>query len=179
MNILTHLYTYEQAERSIKAPQTHRRTTTAHQFTPKYCAVDNLINKRKFSPNSGERHDPNKYSPDSFTRQFALVFPFIYVRVDAFMGYRCNGRYIGIGQGRCIHGHCIYTWTNIHNLCNHICIYTDTYVYQYIIPRRVITIYTRGKILQNLKPLCVCARARVCGRACVRGGNCEQIMNKM
>ena len=92
------------------------------------------------------------------------------------MGYRCNGGYIGIGQGRCIHGHCIYTWTHIHNLCNHICIYTDTYVYQYIIPRRVITIYTRGKILQNLKPLRVCARARA--RAGVRAGAGE-IVNKL
>ena len=92
------------------------------------------------------------------------------------MGYRCNGGYIGIGQGRCIHGHCIYTWTNIHNLCNHICIYTDTYVYQYIIPRRVITIYTRGKILQNLKPLRVCARARA--RAGVRACAGE-IVNKL
>lgn len=53
------------------------------------------------------------------------------------------------------------------DLCNHICIYTDTYVYQCIIPRRVITIHTWGKILQNLKPLRVCARARRV-RACVR-----------
>ena len=156
---------------------THRRTTTAHQFTPKYCAVDNLINKRKFSPNSGERHDPNKYSPDSFVRQFALVFPFIYVRVDAFMGYRCNGGYIGIGQGRCIHGHCIYTWTHTRDLCNHICIYTDTYVYQYIIPRRVITTYIpRGKILQNLKPLRVCACARARAGVCACAG---EIVNKL
>ena len=34
-NILTHLYTYGQAERSTKALLTHRRTTTAHQFTSK------------------------------------------------------------------------------------------------------------------------------------------------
>lgn len=176
MNILTHLYTYEQAERSIKAPQTHRRTTTAHQFTPKYCAVDSLVNKRKFSPNSSASHDPNKYSPDSFVRLFALVFPFIYVRVDAFMGYRRNGGYIGIGYGRCIHGHYIYAWTHIHNLCNHICIYTDTYVYQYMIPRRVITIYTRGKILQNLKPLRARARARARAGVCACAG---EIVNKL
>ena len=93
------------------------------------------------------------------------------------MGYRRNGGYIGIGQGRCIHGHCIYTWTNIHNLCNHICIYTDTYVYQYIIPRRVIAIYTpRGKILQNLKPLRVCARAGVRAGVCAYAG---EIVNKL
>ena len=93
------------------------------------------------------------------------------------MGYRCNGGYIGIGQGRCIHGHCIYTWTNIHNLCNHICIYTDTYVYQYIIPRRVITTYIpRGKILQNLKPLRVCARARARAGVCAYAG---EIVNKL
>lgn len=92
------------------------------------------------------------------------------------MGYRRNGGYIGIGQGRCIHGHCIYTWTHIHNLCNHICIYTDTYVYQYMIPRRVITIYTRGKILQNLKPLRACARARARARVCACAG---EIVNKL
>ena len=57
-------------------------------------------------------------------------------------------------------------WMHIHNLCNHDNIYTDTYVYQYMIPRRVITIYTRGKILRNLKPLG--ARARTRARACVR-----------
>ena len=180
MNILTHLCTYGQAERSTKALLTHRRTTAAHQFTPKQRAVDSLVNKRKFSPNSSASHDPNKHSPDSFTRQFALVFPFVYVCVDAFMGYRCNSGYIGIGYGRCIHGRCIYTWIHTRDLCNHDNIYTDTYVYQYIIPRRVIAIYTpRGKILQNLKPLRVCARGRVRGRVCVRGGNYEQTVNKM
>ena len=70
-------------------------------------------------------------------------------------------------------------WTHIHNLCNHICIYTDTYVYQYMIPRRVITTHTWGKILQNLKPLRACVCACAYGRVCVRGGNCEQIVNKL
>ena len=72
-------------------------------------------------------------------------------------------------------------WTHIRDLCNHDNIYTDTYVYQYIIPRCVITIYTWGKILQNLKPLRARACAGVCvrGRVRVRGGNCEQIMNKI
>ena len=76
-----------------------------------------------------------------------------------------------------IHGHCIYTWMHTRDLCNHICIYTDTYVYQYIIPRRVIAIYTpRGKILQNLKPLhaCACARARAGVCACA-----GEIVNKL
>ena len=90
---INHLYIYGQAERSTKALLTHRRTTTAHQFTPKYCAVDSLVNKRKFSLNSGERHDPNKYSPNSFTRQITFVFPFIYVCVDIFMGI---GTMVGI-----------------------------------------------------------------------------------
>ena len=71
-------------------------------------------------------------------------------------------------------------WTHIHNLCNRDNIYTDTYVHQYMIPRRVITTYTWGKILQNLTPnACVCAGAGACGRVCVRGGNCEQNMNKI
>lgn len=66
-------------------------------------------------------------------------------------------------------------WTHTRDLCNHICIYTDTYVYQYIIPRRVITTYIpRGKILQNLKPL----RARARARAGVRAGAGE-IVNKL
>ena len=142
--------------------------------------IVSLINKRKFSPNSSARHDPNKYSPDSFACQFAFVFSFIYVRVDIFMGHGCNGGYIDIEQRRYIHGHCIYTWTHTHNLCNHICIYTDTYVYRYMIPRRVITIYTPGENSAKLKALtCVRARARACARACGRGGNCEQIMNKI
>ena len=69
-------------------------------------------------------------------------------------------------------------WTHIHNLCNHDNIYTDTYVYQYMIPRRVITIYTRGKILQNLKPLRARARARarVCAGVCACVG---EIVNKL
>ena len=69
-------------------------------------------------------------------------------------------------------------WTHIHNLCNHDNIYTDTYVYQYMIPRRVITIYTRGKILQNLKPLRARARARagVCAGVCAGAG---EIVNKL
>ena len=92
------------------------------------------------------------------------------------MGYRRNGGYIGIGQGRCIHEHCIYTWTHTRDLCNHICIYTDTYVYQYMIPRRVITIYTRGKILQNLKPLRACARAQARAGVCACAG---EIVNKL
>lgn len=37
-----------------------------------------------------------KYSPDSFARQFALDSSFIYGRVDAFMGHRRNGGYVGI-----------------------------------------------------------------------------------
>ena len=98
-------------------------------------------------------------------------------------GHKHNGGYIGIGQGRCIHGHCIYTWTHTRDLCNHDNIYTDTCVHQCIIPRRVITIYTRGKILQNLKPLRARARVRVraCvrGRVCAREENCEQIVNKL
>ena len=72
-------------------------------------------------------------------------------------------------------------WMHTRNLCNDDDIYTDTYVHQYMIPRRVITTYTWGKILQNLKPLRACVRVRVwaCVRVCVRGGNCEQIMNKI
>ena len=58
-------------------------------------------------------------------------------------------------------------WTHIHNLCNHDNIYTDTYVHQYMIPRRVITTYTWGEILQNLKPLR--ARVRVRARMRARG----------
>ena len=67
-------------------------------------------------------------------------------------------------------------WTHIHNLCNHDNIYTDTCVYQCMIPRRVITTYTWGKILQNLKPLRVCARARARAGVCVRAG---EIVNKI
>ena len=67
-------------------------------------------------------------------------------------------------------------WTHTRDLCNHICIYTDTYVYQYMIPRRVITIYTRGKILQNLKPLRACARARARAGVCACAG---EIVNKL
>ena len=65
-------------------------------------------------------------------------------------------------------------WTHIHNLCNHDNIYTDTYVYQYMMPRRVITTHTWGKILQNLKPLRVCARARA--GVCAYAG---EIVNKL
>ena len=108
-------------------------------------------------------------------RLFALVFPFIYVCVDAFMGCRCNDGYIDIGQGRCIHGHCIYTWTHTRDLCNHICIYTDTYVYQYIIPRRVITIIYPGENSAKSKALtCACARARA--GVCAYAG---EIVNKL
>ena len=67
-------------------------------------------------------------------------------------------------------------WTHIHNLCNHDNIYTDTYVHQYMIPRRVITTHTWGKILQNLKPLRVCARARAHAGVCACAG---EIMNKL
>lgn len=96
------------------------------------------------------------------------------------MEHGCNGGYIGIKHEQCIHGHCIYTWTHIRNLCNHDNIYTDTYVYQYMIPRRVITTYIWwGKIPQNLKRLRLCARARAHRRVCGRGGNCEQTVNKM
>ena len=96
------------------------------------------------------------------------------------MGHGCNGGYIGIGYGRCIHGHCIYTWTHTRDLCNHDNIYTDTYVHQYMIPRRVITIYTPGENSAKSKALtCVRACAGACGRVCVRGGNCEQIVNKL
>ena len=70
-------------------------------------------------------------------------------------------------------------WMHTRDLCNHDNIYTDTYVHQYMIPRRVITTYTWGKILQNLKPLRACARARACGRVCAREENCEQIVNKL
>ena len=52
-------------------------------------------------------------------------------------------------------------WTHIHNLCNHDNIYTDTYVYQYIIPRRVIAIYTPGENSAKSNPEYVCARAGV------------------
>ena len=45
-----------------------------------------------------------------------------------------------------------------------------------MIPRRVITTYTRGKILQNLKPLRVCARARARVGACVYA---REIVNKL
>ena len=65
-------------------------------------------------------------------------------------------------------------WMHTRNLCNHDNIYTDTYVHQYMIPRRIITTYTWGKILQNLKPLRVCARARA--SVCAYAG---EIMNKM
>lgn len=93
------------------------------------------------------------------------------------MGYRCNGGYIGIGYGRCIHGHCIYTWTHTRDLCNHICIYTDTYVYQYMIPRRVITIYTRGENSAKSKALtCVRARARARAGVCAYA---REIVNKL
>ena len=65
-------------------------------------------------------------------------------------------------------------WTHIHNLCNHDNIYTDTYVYQYIIPRRVIAIYTpRGENSAKLKVL-TCARARAGVCACAR-----EIVNKI
>ena len=67
-------------------------------------------------------------------------------------------------------------WTHIPNPCNHDNIYTDTYVYQYMIPRRVITIYTRGKILQNLKPLRACARAQARAGVCACAG---EIVNKL
>ena len=67
-------------------------------------------------------------------------------------------------------------WTHTRDLCNHICIYTDTYVYQYMIPRRVITTYTWGKILQNLKPLRVCACTRVRAGVCAYAG---EIVNKL
>ena len=67
-------------------------------------------------------------------------------------------------------------WTHIHNLCNHDNIYTDTYVHQYMIPRRVITTYTWGKILQNLKPLRMRACARVHAGVCACAG---EIVNKM
>ena len=67
-------------------------------------------------------------------------------------------------------------WTHIHNPCNHDNIYTDTYVRQYMIPRRVITTHTRGQILQNLKPLRVCACARVRAGVCARA---REIVNKI
>ena len=70
-------------------------------------------------------------------------------------------------------------WTHTRDLCNHICIYTDTYVYQYIIPRRVITIYTPpGENSAKLKALtCVRGRVRACARACVRARG--EIVNKL
>ena len=69
-------------------------------------------------------------------------------------------------------------WMHTRDLCNHICIYTDTYVYQYMIPRRVIAIYTpRGKILQNLTPnTCVRVRARARAGVCARA---RKIVNKL
>lgn len=45
-----------------------------------------------------------------------------------------------------------------------------------MMPRRVITIYTRGKILQNLKPLRVCVRARARAGVCAHAG---EIVNKL
>ena len=54
------------------------------------------------------------------------------------------------------------------DLCNHICIYTDTYVYQYMIPRRVIAIIYPGENSAKSNPKYVRARAGVRVRACVR-----------
>ena len=69
-------------------------------------------------------------------------------------------------------------WTHIHNLCNHDNIYTDTYVHQCIIPRRVIAIYTPGENSAKSKALtCACGRARA--RVCAHGGNYEQNVNKL
>ena len=71
-------------------------------------------------------------------------------------------------------------WTHIHNLCNHDNIYTDTYVHQYMIPRRVITTYTPGENFAKSKAFtCVRARACACRRVRVRAGNCEQTVNKL
>ena len=68
-------------------------------------------------------------------------------------------------------------WIHIHNLCNHDNIYTDTYVHQCMIPRRVITIYTPGENFAKSK-----AFTRACARARVRAGVCAcagEIVNKL
>ena len=66
-------------------------------------------------------------------------------------------------------------WTHIHNLCNHDNIYTDTYVHQYMIPRRVITIIYPGENSAKSKALtCACARARAGVCACA-----GEIVNKL
>ena len=71
-------------------------------------------------------------------------------------------------------------WTHTRDLCNHDNIYTDTYVHQCIIPRRVITIYTRGENSAKSKAFArVYACAGACGRVCAHVGNYEQIMNKL
>ena len=55
---------------------------------------------------------------------------------------------------------------------------TDTYVHQYMTPRRVITIYTWGGNSANPKALTY-VRGRVQARVRVREKNCEQKMNKL
>ena len=68
-------------------------------------------------------------------------------------------------------------WTHIHNLCNHDNIYTDTYVHQYMIPRRVITTYTPGENSAKSKAFtCVRARARARAGVCACAG---EIVNKL
>ena len=68
-------------------------------------------------------------------------------------------------------------WMHTRNLCNHDNIYTDTYVHQYMIPRRVIAIIYPGENSAKSKALtCACA----CGR--VRAGVCacaREIVNKL
>ena len=68
-------------------------------------------------------------------------------------------------------------WTHIHNLCNHDNIYTDTYVHQCMIPRRVITIYTSGENFAKSKAFtCVRVRTRARVGVCAYAG---EIVNKL
>lgn len=71
-------------------------------------------------------------------------------------------------------GQWIDRWMDAMRLCNHIIICTDTCDYMDIIPSGVITMYTWGEILQNLKPLRACVRMRV--RVCA---GAWEIVNKL
>ena len=68
-------------------------------------------------------------------------------------------------------------WMHTRNLCNHDNIYTDTYVHQYMIPRRVIAIIYPGENSAKSKAFtraCACGRARAGVCACAR-----EIVNKL